>query len=640
MAIRFIGVFFAVVGSFALAVDYTFYLPWQRFHAIHAVEDHFEVSDRFENRFELRVEDEPSRRMAISNSMVFDLLGLPNASVYPTFALQFQNGILWLQESVPPKAQWMPATLQPKIPYGPIPTHLNAPKAGQWVSGAVVGYVLGFNVPLETMTYSRTGHFVPVPGRRPFEYAANSSLSTYLSPVHYSAWTNARGEQDRFLDRLNYTLSRLEKITPAQWATLYGWAWAGEGGAEKKREFYRRLRTVRGDLSSYLAGSLNAIFFSTARLASPIAVPPPHLLIPPRKSRNPVSQVDRLWSGYFSGEALPPETFLELRQQALLDDSRICEVGEHMEPRVRTETLPQVTLNPLNRSTLVVVALNDTEAREILRTAEYAYAHTLGLDGNEYPHGTRLTEDLVRLILARAKRVGAKRIIVSELPGPPEVEALLKKNGLEILVVDHHDYEGDRRFNSRASLEQVAEILGAKLSPVSRAIAIADSQFVYGKLDLGVPVEMVVSRSGNVQPPRDTLEYRMQEGKLIFLRHHIDHAAEFEAQEVARAYPRHVNVLTTSQRGLHFSGEARLVARLIALAEPQLGQGEHFFSGGTRTRGGYVRMQISPALRDSIVEGFLAHLAKEEGLDLSLAHSSPSNCHLVSAAAGESSPSS
>ena len=110
-------------------------------------------------------------------------------------------------------------------------------------------------------------------------------------------------------------------------------------------------------------------------------------------------------------------------------------------------------------STLLILPPNDAEAMLIKKLAEVI---SLPMLLSTQKHGASLDEekDLVSLV----KKTKCKRVVIVEMPGE-KTEAKLRKLGVELIIIDHHNYTGlDRARNSKtgrllpSSLEQFLKL--------------------------------------------------------------------------------------------------------------------------------------------------------------------------------------
>lgn len=598
------------------AVDYTFYLS-QR--PLHFVNGHELAEDPFGNQFRVRTyADDEQRLSAVADSMVMDLIGAPNATLFPIWVQKNAMGQLSLSSTPEVDGTWVPATLQPAIFTGDFPSRLSTQKAAQVVTIAFTSYALGINPTSAPLNYSRSGHFVLAPARKNFNYGP-TYLPEVLDLLPNAIWDTASTNEMDFFTHLNVTLTRLEEISPETWEMVFQELWQGLQGSSRKGAFLSRVRNMRGELTSFFDSGFDGSHWNHG-LQRPMRLPPPHLLLPPHEPPKDPASVDILWAKYFSPgrSEIPSAELGKLREAAASEDKRLCEVGPHLDYHRRGDTLAQVALNKQNGEILIVVSPNDAEGEEIVRIAEIARANVLKLDPENYPHGSHLTDNLKLEILEYAAKVRAKRIFVVELPGKEE-------SGF--IIVDHHEYAGESRYKPYSSLEQVAEILGVKLSPISRIIAVADAQFMWGKLDLGVSKEAIIPSSRARLPlPGSATWYPLKVGRLLIVREPLTNAQR--AQIIVNNYPVPVNILSIDGNGFHFEGEARLVTILSGYVSPRTAEGRNFYAGGSRSRLGYLRFEVKASVRDEVLDQFVDYLEAEEGLVLP-PKSSPNVCHKV-----------
>lgn len=635
---RVIGALWLCLGALAPAADYTFYLSHHQFKAGNGDVPH-EVTDEFGNRFILETGTEDSRRLAIAKSLVLDMAGLPNATVYPTFVLQFGEGPVWLMPEVPPvpTIRWAPATIRPFV-RSDRGDDLKARAVSELLGIWSVAYLLGMSPSDNVVDYSLSQRPFLKAGQPLFsDYSGNGSFARYLARVPPKQWERMERWDSRFVLGLNEILSRLEKITPEQWDTVFEHQFRQPNGPAARAELLRRQSLLRKNFVE----SAERYFADAALLKEPEPVPPPQLLLPPRDPAKALGKIDRLWQAYFDPEAkldLTIYAFREYRIEAGREDIRISEVGHHMEPLIRGETLAQLALNERNRRTLFVYADNDMEAGETSRLVREANGHAFDLG---LPHGAQLTVEEVKRIRDEITRLGKAgieidRIIVSEIPGRPEVEAQLRVKGRELLIVDHHFHLNYDRYRVRSSLEQTCQIMGIKIPPQSRSISVFDSAFVAGALDLGVPREMILAKIEKVTPPPDTRKYPLRNGSLVVLKSPLAGVKEYSMQLIYEHHPVPVSLFNIHPEGIHFQGPDALMRKLEALIRPLIRDDTHFYSGGSLHRARYLEFRADASTIARIVKTYLKILEDEEGLDLARGtYPTPifPLCHAVNAAA-------
>lgn len=135
--------------------------------------------------------------------------------------------------------------------------------------------------------------------------------------------------------------------------------------------------------------------------------------------------------------------------------------------------------------TLVIAPQNDPESVLI---CELCHAFGIPLLASAQPHGATLVvePDLVARIKEASPQ--ANRLVIIEIPGPAE-EELLRSQGYEVVIIDHHRYDGIDRMNTQSSLEQFLVLFGigdddlarTGFSPVLvRGVGVIDRSFVWG----------------------------------------------------------------------------------------------------------------------------------------------------------------
>ena len=185
-----------------------------------------------------------------------------------------------------------------------------------------------------------------------------------------------------------------------------------------------------------------------------------------------------------------------LKLNAQNDTSRIYFVSPYSKlkriSKIREEVLVQPHLNPKNKQTMIVMAVNDLESKEIKRIADNLgiYLFSVELRRGE----NKLNEDLVNQILHKAYEKNISKILLVEFRGSKKSEVLeekIRKEGYNLRIIDHHVYEEKDRGHHLSSLEQFALEVGYKLSFTSKAIGVKDSSFLNGLLELGVTRENI-----------------------------------------------------------------------------------------------------------------------------------------------------
>jgi len=622
--IGFLGGVLCLLGcAGAWGVDYTYYLSEHDLTMVRKVDEGFLVKDRYGNHFLLKVSSPQERTIAIANSMLSDLVGLPNAPVYPTFVQQFSAGPLYLGSELAPGASWVPATLQNTVGSARSPSEMHGNQVAEMVTAHAMAYVFGLPAVPESVRFTDSRHFVLA--NPPQGAAPSPNLAAYLDNVPSRVWRQGFYEYS-FVEASNRLLSRLEKITPEQWHRLYG---DGPVGSEIRA----RAATLRQELAKYIEAYEGSRSVGE-KLKTPMEVHSPRLLLPPQDIAAGAYPIDRLWNLYFNDkiESVSAEAVKALRSAARIEAPRLSEVNvaatlDHLSGEIANLLTP----NPLNGETLIVVSPNDREGKEIVRLAKKAGTGLEELNPDKFPHGYSMDQSLVNRILGAAgKRYS--RVIIVELPGAPEFEDQLKAK-LEVFIVDHHVRDKDNRYHPRSSLEQVNEIVGGKLTPAGRAVGVRDAAFIDGILELGVNPQEVVNFE-TIVPPNNTKVYSLRQTKLIILDRYIADGHSFEIQAIVEYYPIRVEVLTKNRKGFHFSGDVRSVAKLKELIEAVEGSQHHYYIGGDHTHRGYIRFEGPDWLATKIIAQFLSHLERRAGLDQAYAvpYQSKSVCWKVNTA--------
>jgi hypothetical protein len=155
------------------------------------------------------------------------------------------------------------------------------------------------------------------------------------------------------------------------------------------------------------------------------------------------------------------------------------------------QTQFQIHLNPTNASTLVVVPLNDNEARAIVHMSVQANAKKMPITEGNDRRGV-LSEATAMKIIEEARRRRIQRVVLVELPELTKgLEDRIRQNVQELVIVDHHTYPHIDRYYPLSSLEQVATILGYKLSGQLKIIAVRDRSGPAGVANLGLSKEEI-----------------------------------------------------------------------------------------------------------------------------------------------------
>jgi len=144
--------------------------------------------------------------------------------------------------------------------------------------------------------------------------------------------------------------------------------------------------------------------------------------------------------------------------------------------------------NPSRLTKTVPISLicpeNDLESKTIL---ELAAKHGIDIRKSKQPWGARLEKEPEKTFKNLKKTV-----IIVEIPGP-EKEAQLRREGHELIIIDHHQYNELDRTHHLSSLEQFTEFLNIDINRPEyteyQYIAANDRDFLYGLIEAGADYE-------------------------------------------------------------------------------------------------------------------------------------------------------
>jgi hypothetical protein len=107
-------------------------------------------------------------------------------------------------------------------------------------------------------------------------------------------------------------------------------------------------------------------------------------------------------------------------------------------------------------TTTLVCPRNDEEALTILKLAK---AIGLATVVSRQPHGAKLFKEKRLIGHIMEANENTQTVAIVEIPGP-ETEVMLRGQGLEVLIIDHHRYDEVDRRNAKSSLEQFRDLFG------------------------------------------------------------------------------------------------------------------------------------------------------------------------------------
>lgn len=551
------------------------------------------VDDSWGNTYRLRVLAPASRASVVGLSVLTEAVGLPNTPEYPVMLREGEQGFPGSGAG-----RVMGLMRPPVLSKRFDPGQLSPGQRAEYFFHTLLGAIAGNPNPEVFFSHDAfvSGPFVPTGGAMP-------SVKSVLEKIPANILEKAGGGE-KFLGIVNLYLSRIEKIEDEALSRAFL--------AEESR---RRIKDARAETIAFLK-SRGWDEQTLGLLQKAVNVPRPRIGIPKASLSSKAipslaseAPIDLLWSYYFepSGElrAQAEEAWAkEMNVSARKSITRLAREASATAPRVYEVTpdlswqhnaggmddLRQVSLNSKNAETLVVVPVNDAEAREISRIASQSGARVLALSGDLYPHGAKLDESLRDRIVEEARKHRIKRLIISELPEQkPGIEATFWERNLELITVDHHRYKHVDRTNPKSSLEQLSEILGYKLSPTAKIIAVRDRSFLAGLVDLGVPWETI--REKNIEH----IQAGMQDldkfeaidtafGKLYVCKSCRGKAAEYQMALMDREAGKIPNILIIHDEGLVFYGRKEIQAILAKAIDPHRSQLQTDFSGGDACR--------------------------------------------------------
>lgn len=145
------------------------------------------------------------------------------------------------------------------------------------------------------------------------------------------------------------------------------------------------------------------------------------------------------------------------------------------------------------RNKVIIIPLNDPEAVLIWQLAQ---ALDLAVITSRQGHGASI--DKSKGLIAKIKKGGWQEALIVEMPGV-KTEKMLKKNGVKVQILDHHNYEGLKRAFVKgkikpSSLEQflkMFKLTDKRLKELGfdpmlvKGIGVMDRGFVWQALEEG-----------------------------------------------------------------------------------------------------------------------------------------------------------
>ena len=417
------------------------------------------------------------------------------------------------------------------------------------------------------------GHFI---NPRP---RANFHTSTLLSDYFHAAnFSLSREEFKMIADELNQFISRIEKIDRDHLGSLFGVL--GD-------KVYAKTEKIRRDFISLLQSKWNI-----QSPFKPLDVAPPAIKLP--RGGLDFSKKDLpefLWNYYFQPSAHAQDEFLQkflpiFKEHSLGRDDLVESAQKylaqyptpknyHLGPSLSFDhsvvPMAQLSLNPHNAKTLVIVPMNDQEAITTSEIAKKAGASVFPINKG---HGVKL-EDIEPSDFLKIKemisRESIERVVIMEIPEKNSgyEDSFKRRLGVkEFFIVDHHFYGTMDRSSHYSSLEQVAHILGYKINSLEALVAASDRSFVYGLGSLGLSRDEVLlfsqevmgrkvrqAKGGGIEGAKG-VRFESPHGSFYIFENREGFSMGRAAfQNLIGEFPDVINTLSIKDRNLRFLGQ-------------------------------------------------------------------------------------
>ena len=450
------------------------------------------------------------------------------------------------------RGEWFPGTIQEAKNLKSFdPKKLNGDEFGDLAGQVMMNYVYGHNdIQLGDGIRGNIGfdgnHFFTLDATQSFKFYPQESHSRPEAFRHFMDLIPKDylhlpvQEQQVLVRKLNESVSRLEKLDSTDVDKMYGPYFSGMKSFRKiknlepfdySEELLGRLRSLRGELRSYLSrnglpSSVTDILRNPAEVTHPAINTPQVNGVPgqiPHISENDPKSL--LWFYYFqdfyktraAAEAQwaqelgvsPSQVLPELLKKASHEvagaqshaaaqsvsvydrlanpifrfQSRSNDFEFNIPPEQIAAAKGRVDRALLNE-TLFVIPNNDGEARRAAEILRAAGASHLQISGQEW--GATLDKEP----LDPQKLSHVKRVVVFEIPGA-ETEVKLKRQGLEVIPIDHHAYKGLDRRRPESSLEQLMALIHWPMSRTDEALAINDRGYIPGLKKMGLSEDQI-----------------------------------------------------------------------------------------------------------------------------------------------------
>lgn len=575
--IRFIlavvlGAFF--VTGVAEATDFT---DWLGRRDWRATEKPGVVVDRYGRRLVIRSGTRAALRRELTAQLLLEALGAANIPFYPALASEGQStpmpvGDDALAENVRPVL--VRAVPSPADVAATSRRLLERGSSGLATIG-LVRFVLGSGrAATEGVTFVKG---FPVAGAiddlfATFSMRRSDAFAAVFRSVPLT--TDERG-----LAEVADALARLEALDEEDWKALLG-----PDAPTHIEEVRARVRAARQFLLEPYPRPVRRKLAAKREDSTRPLVRLPNVISLP-KHDPPARQA--LWAAWHG--ALPGTTPVAPLQSAVIHDGRgSYHVLSHQAiqwQQLERDESPQLAATA-NARTLVVGSGRDGEGFAILRLAKASGARTLPLPGG---HGSRLDGAVRDFILDEYARAPFDRLVLVEHP-PEEVSvelALANDPRFEYLSVDHHRYTARKmdRQHARSSLEQVAEILGAKLSPSYHATALRDRGSVQALLDGGFDRRAIEAEFELPMAEARALDpVETPKGRWYVLGNGTRNNRDLGNAIIALSWPSVPNVIDVREGVFYVRSTETVIRRFGALADLDVFSGIRIYEFGQRDR--------------------------------------------------------
>lgn len=158
--------------------------------------------------------------------------------------------------------------------------------------------------------------------------------------------------------------------------------------------------------------------------------------------------------------------------------------------------------------TLLILPPNDAEAMLIRRLAE---AISLPMLISSQKHGASLEEE--KDVVASVRKSKCKRVVIVEMPGV-KTEEKIRKLGVELIIIDHHNYTGlDRARNPKTG-----RLLPSSLEQFLKLFKLTDAKLKALKFDPKLVLGIGIMDKGYIWALQDAKYTKKQIEKVVAYR--------------------------------------------------------------------------------------------------------------------------